>query len=167
MPQKNRNKRRLGLLIILLGLGFLLYPITSIVYHDVVAERRLASFTEHEEAKPAEEIETILAQAQNYNDRLDGSAAGAVDPFDVKNYATLSPLDYDEDEVFGYLSVPRIAETLPIYLGDVGISPVNRGGSGGRHEYADRRNEYPLGHCRAPRVYDAGVLQEPGSHGGG
>lgn len=117
MNRKNTTKRRIGLLIIALGLGFLLYPLTSILVNNLQGERRMEAFRVQESQKPQAELDETLAQAEAYNAKLDGSADGAVDPFEVKNYATVIPLSYDEGEVFGYLSVPKIDEILPIYIG--------------------------------------------------
>ena len=117
MNRKNTTKRRIGLLIIALGLGFLLYPLTSILVNNLQGERRMEAFRVQESQKPQAELDETLAQAEAYNAKLDGSADGAVDPFEVKNYATVNPLSYDEGEVFGYLSVPKIDEILPIYIG--------------------------------------------------
>lgn len=131
MNHKNKSKRRAGLLIIALGIGMLLYPLTSILYNSLMAERRMAAFRAQEELLSAEDRARFFAQAEAYNASLDGTADGAVDPFEVKNYATLSPLEFGEDEIFGYLSVPKIAETLPIYLGasehhlSIGVAQVD------------------------------------------
>lgn len=115
--KKNTTRYRVGLLIILLGLGFVLYPLTSIVLNHRMAAQRMESFQERENAIPHEEIARRKEVAHAYNDSLDGNADGAVDPFDVKNYATVNPLDYEDGEVFGYLIVPKTDEMLPIYLG--------------------------------------------------
>lgn len=150
MNHKNKRKRRIGLFIIALGIGMLLYPLTSILFNSLMAERRMASFRVQEERLSAEDRARFFAQAEAYNASLDGTADGAVDPFEVKNYATLSPLEFGEDEIFGYLSVPKIAETLPIYLGasehhlSIGVAQVDGtnlpiGGEGTRSVIAGHR----------------------------
>lgn len=117
MKRKGMLRRRIGLMIILAGLGFVLYPLTSILANNWMAERRMEEFRQQENAIPAEELAARLELSRSYNESLDGTADGAVDPFDVKNYATVNPLDYEDGDVFGYLEVPKIDEVLPIYLG--------------------------------------------------
>lgn len=52
------------------------------------------------------------------HETLDGSAGGAVDPFgEVKDFSSNSPIQLGEGEVFAYLSMPKLGEELPIYLG--------------------------------------------------
>ncbi|MDO5690737.1 MAG: class C sortase [Tissierellia bacterium] len=114
---RRKNKKRIGLGIIALGLALLLYPLTSIVYHDLSGEMRKARFLDRERSISEGTMETRRQQTQSYNAGLDGSADTAVDPFDVKGYTPASTLEFGEGEVFGYLSIPRIGEELPIYIG--------------------------------------------------
>ncbi|MDO5650153.1 MAG: sortase, partial [Gallicola sp.] len=131
MKEKSRSKRRIGLAIIALGLGFLLYPLTSILYNTLMGEFRIEEFRRQESEISLGKRAEQLSQAQSYNEKLDGSTYGVVDPFDVKNYSTLNPLDYGEGQVFGYISIPKIDEKLPIYLGaseyhlSIGVAQVD------------------------------------------
>lgn len=107
----------LGLILILLGLLIILYPLTSILYHDLKASRKLEHFRQEQKKIPLKELQKIKQAAQEYNQKLDGSANGVVDPFDVQGYSPQPALNYGLEEIFGYISIPKIDEKLPIYLG--------------------------------------------------
>ncbi len=131
MKKKNIGKLRVGLIIIALGLGFMLYPLTSILFNNLISERRMAEFQKQESQVSTDVLGEILSKAISYNDELDDGAEGVVDPFDVENYSTVNPLDYGDGDVFGYISIPKIDESLPIYLGaseyhlSIGVAQVD------------------------------------------
>ncbi|HHT21565.1 MAG TPA: class C sortase [Tissierellia bacterium] len=109
--------RRLGLLIIIIGFGFLLYPLTSITLNHLRAPGRMETFLAEQQSLTQENVEVILEQAHAYNQTLDGTANGAIDPFEVEQVSLTPPIDLEEGEVFAYLSIPKIDEKLPIFLG--------------------------------------------------
>ncbi len=65
----------------------------------------------------AEQKEILIADASAYNEKIASDRTGVVDPFDVKNYTAVNPLDYEEGDVFAYITIPKIDESLPIYVG--------------------------------------------------
>lgn len=109
--------KRLGLTIVLAGILTMLYPLTSMICYDMQSDQKMESFLEEQKAQPAKVIEQTRKLAQEYNAQIDGSAEGAVDPFDVEGYAPKPALNYKSGEIFGYISIPKIDEELPIYLG--------------------------------------------------
>lgn len=131
MREKNLTKRRVGLFIIALGILFMLYPLTPILYNSLMETRRIEEFRRAENEMDVSTRGSLLSQAQSYNESLSGTTEGVVDPFDVKNYSTVNPLDYGDGDVFGYISVPKIDELLPIYLGasdyhlSIGVAQVD------------------------------------------
>lgn len=131
MREKNLTKRRVGLFIIALGILFMLYPLTPILYNSLMGTRRIEEFRRAENEMDVSTRGSLLSQAQSYNESLSGTTEGVVDPFDVKNYSTVNPLDYGDGDVFGYISVPKIDELLPIYLGasdyhlSIGVAQVD------------------------------------------
>lgn len=131
MKRERKGKLRLGLLIIIIGLVFMLYPLTSILFNNLAGQRRMAEFQKREGEISADVLGDIISKAMNYNEELDESTSGVVDPFDVENYSTVNPLDYGDGDVFGYISIPKIDEDLPIYLGaseyhlSIGVAQVD------------------------------------------
>lgn len=131
MKRERKGKLRLGLFIIIIGLVFMLYPLTSILFNNLAGQRRMAEFQKREGEISADVLGDIISKAMNYNEELDESTSGVVDPFDVENYSTVNPLDYGDGDVFGYISIPKIDEDLPIYLGaseyhlSIGVAQVD------------------------------------------
>lgn len=107
MREKNLTKRRVGLFIIALGILFMLYPLTSILYNSLMGTRRIEEFRRAENEMDVSTRGSLLSQAPSYNESLSGTTEGVVDPFDVKNYSTVNPLDYGDGDVFGYISCRR------------------------------------------------------------
>lgn len=117
MKKKNNIKVRIGLLIIILGLVTVLYPLTAMTYNDMMATHRMNEYKEFVGSMSKEDITEIMDKAGAYNNRANASTDDVVDPFEVKNYSAVNPLDYGEGEVFAYISIPKIDQYLPIYLG--------------------------------------------------
>lgn len=113
--KRKLNLLRLGLLIVALGIGTILYPLTTMVVNQATAQSRMESFLAQEQ--PPEVIAQRQEQAEAYNQTLDGSANGAIDPFDMEEYATQPPISVPQGEIYAYVAIPKIGEVLPVYLG--------------------------------------------------
>ena len=117
MKKTNKTKLRIGLIITAIGLCVILYPLGSILLNNLLSEQSMKNFLAEEQQRSQEELGSIRTQAIHYNENLDRSTDVVVDPFDMENYSTKDPLDYEDGDIFGYMSIPKIDEELPIYLG--------------------------------------------------
>ena len=117
MNNKRKNRRRIGLKIVLLGLLTVLYPLGFMTYNDILAKDRMSDYLDEIKSMDVSKKNEILQKAKEYNNRSFVSTDTLVDPFDVKSYSAINPLDYEEGEVFAYISIPKIEQDLPIYIG--------------------------------------------------
>lgn len=117
MKKTNKTKLRIGLIITAIGLCVILYPLGSILLNNLLSEQSMKNFLADEQQRSQEELGSIRTQAIHYNENLDRSTDVVVDPFDMENYSTKGLLDYEDGDIFGYMSIPKIDEELPIYLG--------------------------------------------------
>lgn len=110
------------LLVVLIGLGILLYPSISnfTVMHN--ASRVVSAYDAAVEQLSDEQMEQMLAAAHDYNARLASSGVQA-SPADAtggsadlgEEYESL--LNLNGDGMMGYITIPRLKETLPVYHG--------------------------------------------------
>lgn len=126
MKKTNKTKLRIGLIITAIGLCVILYPLGSILLNNLLSEQSMKNFLAEEQQRSQEELGSIRTQAIHYNENLDRSTDVVVDPFDMENYSTKGPLDYEDGDIFGYMSIPKIDEELPVYLG-ASRYPLNLG----------------------------------------
>ena len=106
-----KHKRSLGLLIILIGLVIFMKPYVQITLSKLSEKQSLENYIETEKSIDRKDIE-------QYNESIRKDAGSLVDPFEVEGFDTPSPIKGIKDsEIFGYVSIPRIGEILPLYLG--------------------------------------------------
>lgn len=116
------------LVLILVGLAVLLYPTVSNFLIERNASRAVEHYSEAVDAMSDEEAQAILDSAHEYNTAL-ALRAGAVSSGEASG-PSASPeeqsallerydevLNLDGDGMMGYISIPRIDVTLPIYHG--------------------------------------------------
>lgn len=116
------------LVLILVGLAVLLYPTLSNFLIERNASRAVERYSEAVDAMSDEEAQAILDDAHEYNAAL-ALRAGAVSSGEASG-PSASPeeqsallerydevLNLDGDGMMGYISIPRIDVTLPIYHG--------------------------------------------------
>lgn len=104
-------KRRFDIasvLIIIVGLAIVLYPTISNVLVSLNASRVVDTYTQAVDELTADEAAALMDEARAYNARL---AAGAAPDEDA--YGRI--LDVAGDGVMGYITIPRLDETMPIY----------------------------------------------------
>lgn len=117
---KKTKKRRgtvLAVLLLLIGLGVMLFPTMSDLYYRWEAEREIAQYNQVTASAKGEDYSELWAAAEEYNRRL---AAHAADPSetspeldaDISQY--LNPLG---NGMMGYIDIPKINVHLPIYQG--------------------------------------------------
>ncbi len=116
------------LVLVVVGLAVLLYPTISNFLIERNASRAVERYSEAVDAMSDEEAQAILDAAHEYNTAL-ALRAGAVSSGEASG-PSASPeeqsallerydevLNLDGDGMMGYISIPRIDVTLPIYHG--------------------------------------------------
>ena len=119
---KDKLWRLIRLLIILLGIGILAYPSLSEYLSQVNGSRTTSSYDDSVQQMTQERRNQLLAQAQEYNRQLAGISSDTApltddegNPITLDSYWNL--LDIDGNGMIGYISIPRLSTTIPIYHG--------------------------------------------------
>lgn len=106
-------------LLFLAGLALLLYPLVSSRYNARRSAALIEDYTAAVADTPQEDYSAWFAAADAYNASLTGKdvpdAFAAITDEESANY--LAQLAFDPDGVMGYISIPKIAVSLPIYHG--------------------------------------------------
>lgn len=118
-----RKKRRRSILttlllvvILLVGMAVIAYPTVSDWWNSFHQSRAIASYSEAVDNASSEEIEAIFAAAEDYNRRLlEKENPFAMSEENLAEYNSL--LDVSGTGVMGYIQIPVIDVTLPIYHG--------------------------------------------------
>lgn len=114
---------RLGrLLVILLGIGILVYPSLSEYLSERNSSRTTASYDDTVSQMEQARLDELLAQAQEYNRQLAQVSAGQApqsdedgNPITPESYWDL--LNVDSTGMMGYIEIPKLNTTIPIYHG--------------------------------------------------
>lgn len=103
-------------LIFLAGLGFLLYPTVSNLWNRAHQSRAIATYTKQVEKLNDSQNKEMLKAARKYNKSLlKKSDHWKLSKKDKKKYESL--LDVSGTGIMGYIEVPKIDCSLPIYHG--------------------------------------------------
>lgn len=103
-------------LIFLAGLGFLLYPTVSNLWNRAHQSRAIATYTKQVEKLDDSQNKEMLKAARKYNKSLlKKSDHWKLSKKDKKRYESL--LDVSGTGIMGYIEVPKIDCSLPIYHG--------------------------------------------------
>ena len=103
-------------LIFLAGLGFLLYPTVSNLWNRANQSRAIATYTKQVEKLDDSQNKEMLKAARKYNKSLlKKSDHWKLSKKDKKKYESL--LDVSGTGIMGYIEVPKIDCSLPIYHG--------------------------------------------------
>lgn len=118
-----RLRNILPLLVILGGMLILFYPTISNFLIMRNASRAVNNYDASVEALSQEQYQKVLYAAHAYNEKLAQNDAGETDALTgaVNSASTNeeynSLLNIDGDGMMGYITVPKLKETLPIYHG--------------------------------------------------
>ena len=113
-----KNKLTTALLILMLvaGLSLLLYPTVSDYWNSLHASRAVANYAEEVQNLDTEKYEQMLADAREYNQTLLGRETEfALTEEQKAEYDSL--LDLNGTGIMGYIEIPAIDVSLPIYHG--------------------------------------------------
>lgn len=113
-----RNKLTTILLILALfaGLSLLLYPTVSDYWNSLHASQAVTDYAENVRNLEAEKYQQVLQDARNYNQRLSyRHTTFALSEEELGAYDAL--LDISGTGVMGYIEIPSINISLPVYHG--------------------------------------------------
>ena len=120
--KKDTLWRLVRLLVILLGIGILVYPSLSEYLSELNSSRATASYDDSVLQMEQERLDQLLAQAQEYNRQLAQVSAGQApqsdedgNPITPESYWDL--LNVDSTGIMGYIEIPKLNTTIPIYHG--------------------------------------------------
>lgn len=117
MKKKTSNLITIILILILLaGLSLLLYPTVSDNWNSFHQSRAIASYAEQVAEIDSDTYEQLWADAQAYNRSLIGKV-GRYDVTDEERAKYESLLDVSNNGIIGYIEIPSIKCSLPIYHG--------------------------------------------------
>ena len=104
------------IIIALVGGGLLAYPTFSDWWNSFHQSRAVASYMEAVSNLDAEKYEEILKSAEKYNAQL--AKTGVLWKMEEKDEkAYLAELNVNETGIMGYIDIPKIGVTLPVYHG--------------------------------------------------
>ena len=112
---KNRKTTIILLIIFFIGLSVLLYPSISSYWNSKTQSEAIVDYESMLAQYKPEDFTALFEQANSYNQAL----AQLNDPFmeygQVEGYNTT--LDISGTGMFGYITVPKISQELPVYHG--------------------------------------------------
>ena len=113
---KNRITTVLLALVFLAGLSLLLYPTVSDYWNSFHASRAVAAYAQEVADLNGAEYDALLEAARDYNVRVpERSNTFALTEAEQAEYQSL--LNMDGTGIMGYIEIPNIKLSLPIYHG--------------------------------------------------
>ena len=110
-------------LIFIIGLGIMLYPIISNLYIEHHQGNIIDEYNKTVESMPDDTLDKEREKAEGYNKMLTGNMV-ITDPFDPEAQKKLEEnsdyyniLNIGNDNIIGYIKIPKINVSLPIYHG--------------------------------------------------
>lgn len=101
--------------ILLVGLSLLLYPTISNYWNSLHQSRAIAGYVETVDSIDEETYQQILSSAQAYNSSIDELTMTELSEERYQDY--LQQLNITSSGIMGYIDIPKIHCTLPIYHG--------------------------------------------------
>lgn len=113
---KNKLTTILLILALFAGLSLLLYPTVSDYWNSLHASQAVADYTENVRNLEAEKYEQVLQDAKSYNQMLPyEQTTFALSEEEKEAYDAL--LDISGTGVMGYIEIPTVNISLPVYHG--------------------------------------------------
>ena len=104
------------LLVLVLGLGLLLYPTVSDYWNEKSQSKAIASYEKSLNTLDRQKIAELWLAAEDYNRKLDQqNNIHKLTDLELTTYRSL--LDVTGTGIMSYLQIPKIAVNLPIYHG--------------------------------------------------
>ena len=105
------------LLILLTGLSLLLYPTVSDYWNSFHQSRAIAGYTERVAEMDTADYEAMWNAAADYNQRLLADTGNRYRMTEAEEEEYESLLDVTGTGIMGYVEIPKIRTSLPIYHG--------------------------------------------------
>ena len=113
---KKNSSTFLLILLLLLGLSLLLYPTVSEYWNSLHASRAIASYSEEVSSLDTESYDRLWQEAQAFNAGiLQRPNVYLVEEEEKERYR--QTLNLSGNGIMGYIEIPEISSTLPIYHG--------------------------------------------------
>ncbi len=113
------KKKITGILLViifLIGLSLLLYPTASNYWNELHQSKAVSGYAENVSKVSEDDYQKLWQEAASYNKMIsDGLIGYELTPAQQAMYHSL--LQVDSSGVIGYIDIPAIKCTLPIYLG--------------------------------------------------
>lgn len=120
--RRSHARRRIGLssialaVVFLIGLGLLLYPTVSNWWNSRRQSQAIVEYTEQTSAMDEAHVAELLEAARQYNEGLAADEGRFTPtPADTTEYENL--LDVSDTGIMGYLEIPKLDVSTPIYHG--------------------------------------------------
>lgn len=111
-----KKKKSMALpILLIIGLSFLLYPTLSNYWNAQHQSRAIAGYQEAVAEIDQEDYDAILNAALEYNQSINRLTVGALADTEQEMYENL--LNVSGNGIMGYIKIPAINCTLPIYHG--------------------------------------------------
>lgn len=112
------------LVVLLVGLSLLLYPTVADWWNQFHSSRAIAGYSEMVESMDDEDFEKLMDEARSYNQALK-SATNRFTPDEAQHEVYMHTLDVTGTGIMGYINIPSLNVSLPIYHGtDEGVLQV-------------------------------------------
>ena len=110
------NKALKGPILFLLGALILFTPQWKILYNHWEQEQLIINY---EEQIKIEDKTDLIKELKEYNKRISPHQVQFNDPFHEDGYYSIEnePLPLQQGEIIGYIEIPKLMESLPIYIG--------------------------------------------------
>ena len=119
---KKRATTVIVILMILTGLSLLLYPTASDYLKSLAYRRAISQYTAAAQQLDDESYDELLSAARDYNERLAARGGLILVLSQEEQVEYNSLLNVDDSGVIGYVLVPKVDISLPIYHGtDEGV----------------------------------------------
>ena len=103
-------------LIILIGIGLISYPSVADWWNSFHQSRAIASYAAAVSQLNTEDYDRLFEEAEEYNRRLaETGIKWSMTEGDIQEYNSI--LDISDSGIMGYIDIPKIRQTLPIYHG--------------------------------------------------
>ncbi len=103
------------ILILLIGLSLLLYPTVADWWNSFHASRAIAGYSESVANLDEADYERLMAEARAYNADLTMQSGNRFEPDEEQHERYMNTLDVTGTGIMGYIQIPSINVSLPIY----------------------------------------------------
>ncbi|MDM5461890.1 MULTISPECIES: class C sortase [Bacillus cereus group] len=108
----------ISLVLFLAGLSLFLYPLVANYINNYVYKTGVIRYEKMVDDLKVEDVNEKFRKMETYNNSLGKTTFKMSDPFVRDAEVNKEPLNFiNKDEIFGTISIPKINEELPIYLG--------------------------------------------------